>query len=410
MVSNINLIMAWRNLWRHRRRTWLTLGAMIFSSSLLVFMMGLQVGSYSMMIENTLSAFTGHLQLQAPGYQDEQKMRMTLPDVETLAANIRKSLGAEQVSARAVGFAMASSDERSFGIQVTGVQPDYEAKVSTIPGLINKGRYLSAGATQEIVIGAVLARNLKVSVGSEITLIGSGYDGSIAAAIVNVVGIFQSEITALDRSVAQISLQDFQESFAMGNAGHSVIIAAPNLGIVPQWKIQLEREFASDDRVVLDWDQLQPGLRQAIQADMSSSGLMYIVLIVLVAFSVLNTQLMSVLERTREFGIVMALGVKPSRLSGLVVLETCLLSTIGLAIGVLIGAAITVYLNHVGFTYPGMEEMARKFGMSSRIYPPLQAISLLLGPVCVFIGAILASLYPALKIHRLKPVQAMRAV
>lgn len=410
MLTHIGLTMAWRNLWRHRRRTWLTLGAMIFSSSLLVFMMGLQVGSYSMMIENSLGAFTGHLQLQAPGYHDEQKMRMTLSDVQLLAANVRESLGTERVGARAVGFAMASSAERSFGIQITGVQPHFEATVSTLPGLLKKGRYLEPGSSQEIVIGTVLARNLKVSVGSEITLIGSGYDGSIAAAIVDVVGIFQSDIDVLDRSMAQMPLSSFQETFSMGQRGHSVVVAAPNLDVVPQWKAALKRDFGSDDRAVLDWNQLQPGLKQAIQADMSSAAVMYFVLIVLVAFSVLNTQLMSVLERTREFGIVMALGVKPSRLSGLVVLETCLLSTIGLAIGVLIGAAITGYLNHVGFTYPGMEEMASKFGMSSRIYPPMQAISLLLGPASVFVGAVLASFYPALKIHRLRPVQAMRAV
>ncbi|SMF29134.1 ABC-type transport system, involved in lipoprotein release, permease component [Alteromonadaceae bacterium Bs31] len=402
--------MAWRNLWRHSRRTWLTLGAMIFSNVLLVFMIALQAGSYSMMIENSLRAYSGHIQIQAPHYQQEQKLRQVVPSAIALAQQSRTLLNNENIAARAVGFAMASSEERTFGIQVTGVEPRYEPLVSTIPGLVNKGRYLDKVDAQEIVIGSVLARNLKVAVGSEITLLGGGYDGSIAAAIVTVVGIFESGVTELDRSLAQIPLVAFQQTFAMGSNGHMVVVSAPNLDVVPQWKTELQQNLVDKNLEVLDWNELQPGLRQAIQADMSSAAFMYLVLVLLVAFSVMNTQLMSVLERTREFGIMMALGLKPSRLSWLVINETSMLAGLGFCIGVFFGFLLTLYLSYTGFSYPGMEEMASKFNMPVRIYPSLSLLSLSLGPGFVFLGSILAAVYPALRIHRIHLVSAMRAV
>ncbi|WP_075185151.1 ABC transporter permease [Teredinibacter haidensis] len=410
MAVNISIRLAWRNLWRHKRRTWLTLGAIIFSNTLLIFMIALQQGSYTMMIDNSLRAFTGHMQVQARGYLDESKMRMVVPDVVQLAGEIRAQLHVKTVSARAMGFAMASSEDRSFGLQVTGVQPQFEPKVSSLPGLVVRGHYLKNVDADEIVIGSVLARNLKVDVGEELTLLGSGYDGSIAAVIVKVVGVFESGMVDLDRAVAQIPLRTFQQVFSMNGAGHSVVIAAPELDIVDQWRQTLSSNISNENMVVLSWDELQPGLKQAIQADMSSAAFMYLVLVALVAFSVLNTQLMSVLERTREFGIMMALGLKPGRLSLLVLSETTILAGLGLLLGLCLGFCITLYLSHAGFSYPGMEEMAGRFNLPSRMYPTISCLSMLLGPSFVFMGSIAAALYPALRIHKLQPVAAMRAV
>ena len=153
-----------------------------------------------------------------------------------------------------------------------------------------------------------------------------------------------------------------------------------------------------------------PGLKQAIQADMTSAWFMYAVLIVLVAFSVLNTQLMSVLERTREFGVIMALGIKPRRLALLVLLETFLMASLGLIVGVLLGSLVSGYFAHVGFAYPGMDELAAKFNMPPVIYPSLDPLSVMLGPAVVFIFSLFAAVYPALKLYSLRPVEAMRAV
>ena len=410
-MKDVTLRMAWRNLWRHWRRTWLTVGAMIFSNGLLIFAMSLQCGSYDMMIDNSLQAFSGHLQLQHPRYLDEPKMRYAVDDVVELAGHLRHQLGLDSISARATGFALASSNERSYGLQIIGVDPAHEPLVSTLPGLVKQGRYLGPGEPGEIVIGAVLARNLKVGLGDELTFIGSGFDDSFAAGIVTVVGIFESGVADLDRAVAQVDLAYFQDVFAMQDRGHSLTVRARHIDDVESLQRQIGELLDADKSLSLrHWDELQPGLRQAIQADMASNSFMYIVLIVLVAFSVLNTQLMSVLERTREFGTMMALGLQPARLARLVMLETALMTALGLVLGIAVGLAINLYMSRVGFSYPGMDEVALKFNLPERIYPAFTILSMTLGPAAVAIGSLLAALYPALRLYLLTPIDAMRAV
>ena len=407
----LSLNMAWRNLWRHKRRTWLTATAMIFSNVLLVFMIALQFGSYDMMIDNTLKAFSGHLQVQAEGYQDNPKLRTSIPAARDLAEELQTALPQARISVRASAFALASSEQRSFGIQLIGVEPDNEGRVSTLPGLVVRGRYLEEPGAPEIVIGSVMARNLKADVGQEITLLGSGRDGSFAAGIVRIVGVFESGSQDMDRGFAEVPLAYFQETFAMGDHANSIAIAVATLDRVPA-AVAAASSVARDrdELVVLDWNALHPGLKQAIQADLSSAWFMYGVLIILVAFSVLNTQLMSVMERTREFGVISALGIRPRKLASLVMLETALMALIGLAIGLLLGWLVALYFNINGFSYPGMEEVAERYNLPGEMYPSITFGTMMLGPAVVFGFCLLAAIYPALRLFRLRPVEAMRAV
>lgn len=407
---NVVLRLAWRNIWRQRRRTWLTTGAMVFSNTLLVFMISLQFGMYDLMIDNTLQAFSGHLQVQAPGYKDDLKMRQSVPDIRSLAARFRESHDFRHVAARGAAFALASSEDRTFGIHVFGVEPAFEPGVSNIPGLIGEGRYLDDMNATEIVVGRILARNLRAGIGDELTLLGTGRDGSFAAAVVTIAGIFDSKIPDLDRSIAEIPLGLFQETFAMDGAGHEVVITTSDLSLVPAAKQQAEALLPPGSPLVVhDWEALQPGLKQAIQADLTSAWFMYGVLVILVAFSVMNTQLMSVLERTREFGISMSLGLTPGRLSRLVMLETSLMGLVGLVLGMLLGALVTSWFTLNGFAYPGMDELAANFNMPAQMYPKVTPGTLLAGPAVVFAGTLAAALYPALRLHWLQPVEAMRA-
>lgn len=402
--------LAWRNLWRHKRRTWLTVGAMVFCNVLLIFLISLQLGSYQMMIDNSLAAFTGHAQVQHRGYLEEQRMRQSVPAAQELAARLRASLGLQTVAARGLAFALASSEQRSFGVLINGVQPVFEPGVSTLPGLVEQGRYLAPEDSDSIVVGAVLAQNLKIGLGDELTFLGSGRDGSFAAGVATVVGILDSGLDELDRNVAQVPLSWFQEIFSMGDHGHSVVVRVPALGDLPDALAALEAKLSGREKlVVLDWNALEPGLRQAITSDMASAWFTYVVLIVLVAFSVLNTQLMSVLERTREFGVMLALGMRPGQLARLVGMETLLMAFLGLALGVALGWLLSSYLSEVGFAYPGMEELGARFNMPGRMYPEVSPLSLLWGPSVVMLGALLAAIYPAMRLFRLAPVQAMRA-
>ena len=407
---NLTWRLAWRNLWRHRRRTWLTVSAMVVCNVLLIFLIGLQLGSYDVMIEGSLGPVTGHLQVQREGFQEDQRIRDSVPAAVALAPSLRQAVPEARVGLRGTAFALASSEARSFGIQLQGVEASREPGISTLPGMLAEGRYLR-GEGEEIVVGRLLARNLQAQLGDEVVLLGSGRDGSMAAAVARLVGVVDSGIAELDRALAQVDLAWFQSVFAMGDHAHALVLRLPHLEAVPAAKARVQSLLPPDsDLVVLDWDQLQPGLRQAIRTDMVSAWFMYGVLVLLVAFSVLNTQLMSVLERTREFGVMLSLGLGPGRLARLVAMETALLGGLGLVLGILFGTVLTLALARWGFTYPGMEEVAQQFNLPARLYPRPGAAALLVGPGVVFAGALLAALYPALRLYRLQPVAAMRAV
>jgi ABC-type lipoprotein release transport system permease subunit len=210
--------------------------------------------------------------------------------------------------------------------------------------------------------------------------------------------------------MVQMPLQYFQEVFSMRGGAHSIVITAASHEQTQPLTTWLRKHISDDSLDVISWERLQPGLKQAIQADFSTAWLMYGVLVALVAFSVLNTFLMSVLERTREFGIMLALGLTPGKVGRLVWTESLFMALTGMGLGMVAGAVFTSYFTVHGFSYPGMEELASKFNLPDRFFPQLDAVSLLLGPGVIFIATLLAALWPAARIHLLKPVEAMQTV
>jgi len=407
----ITLRMAWRNLWRHRRRTWLTMSAIAFSSLLLVFMITLQLGAYDMMIDTSVRVFTGQMQIQHEGYLDKPRMRTSIPHAIPLAEHLRGKQPDAVLAVRAQGFALASSGTRTYGVPVIGVQPEQETRVSTIPRLVTQGRYLSDMSAHEIVLGTALARNLRVTVGQELTLLGSGRDGSVAAAVLPVVGIFDSGNPELDRHMVQIGLGVFQDVFSMGDHAHAIVVSGLPMDRLAAETARIRALLPTGQRLaVLDWEQLLPGIRQAIQADMVQNWFTYLILIAVVTFSIMNTFLMAVLERTREFGVMLALGATPFRIGLLVLVESALLTLLGLVIGIAVGGGIALYFYFEGFTLPGMKELYGQFGLPGVITPKISLTTLMLGPAVIFCFTIAAAFYPALRVRRLQPVDAMHAV
>jgi putative ABC transport system permease protein len=407
------LRLAWRNLWRNKRRTWLTVSAIAFVTVLMVFLITLQLGSYDLMIDSSLRIFTGQTQVQRDGYLDKPQIRTVIPDAQALAGRLRADPALAQigVAVRAQGFALASSANRSFGVQVVGSEPEFEPKVSTIPHLMKAGRWLNGLHAQEAVLGGALAQNLRIQVGDELTLLGSAMDGSVAATVLPVVGIFESGMRDLDRVAVEIPLATFQDVFGMGSNAHAIVFLAPDLKHLPALHAEIARQLpATSKLVVLDWDRLIPGLKQLTQADWTTGWFMYIALIAVVTFSILNTFIMSVLERTREFGIMLALGTTPLRIGSMVFVETALLALLGLGIGVALGLIVAGTLSVVGFTYPGLKELMGQYGLPGLIYPQISATSVLLGPAVILVFILVAALYPAIRIRKLEAVEAIHAV
>ncbi len=412
----MNVKMAWRNMWRNPRRTLLTVTAIAFACTLLVFMLSFQLGSYETMINASVKVHTGHLQVQVSGYQEDKEIRLAIPDPLPVEQALEAIPQVKAYAPRARAFALISSRARTFGVMVEGIDPEAEKQVSTLADIVRQGEYLDTDAGVEglpnALVGHLLARNLKVGVGDELTLLGQGRDGSIAATVVRVHGITNSGLDELDRSAIQIPLSRFQEIFAMDDGVHEIVIVGNRLGdtdsITAALLPALENLANRPPLVVLDWEALMPGLKQAIGMDLISGAIFYLILIMVVAFSILNTFLMAVLERTYEFGVMMAMGTRPNRLTRLVLTESIGMTLVGVVSGMVIGCLVTGYFMVHGINMGDASEISRQFGIPTVLYPQLTLISITVGPGAVFLITLMAALYPAFKIRHLSPVEAMR--
>ncbi|MCF8078362.1 MAG: FtsX-like permease family protein [Desulfobacterales bacterium] len=406
--------MAWRNIWRNPRRSVLTMSAVAFATLLLVFMLSWQFGSYATMINASVKIHTGHLQVQAKGYQEDRDIRKVVPDPEAVGKILSRTETVASYTFRAEAFSLVSSKDRTYGVLVTGIDPEKEAAVSTLKDMIRKGRYLADDDANQALVGILLAENLKVSPGDELVVLGQGRDGSIAATVLTVKGIFSSGQDEFDRSVVHIPLHDFQEIFAMRGAVHAAVVICTDLETISKAKKEVSEALGNLEKgrslVVLGWKELVPGLLQAIKMDLIVGFIFYLILIVVVAFSILNTFLMAIFERKREFGVMMAVGTTPGRLTRVLIYESAAMTLLGSAVGILVGSMLTAYFQVHGIMIPGTEEIAREFGLPERIYPQLSLLSVSVGAGVVLLITLITAAYPALKVRRLKPLEALTAV
>ena len=411
---SIELKMAWRNIWRNPRRTFLTIAAIAFASIILVFMLSFQLGCYETMINTSVKISTGHMQIQAKGYLKDKKMRLVIKDPDQIAKFLDTIEGIDTYSFRTNGFCLVSSDKRTYGVVLTGIDPLMEARVSSIKSLVRKGGYLKKNEVFTALIGELLSNNLKVDINDELTVLGQGRDGSIAAAVLTIKGIFNSGIDEFDRNVIMMGLKGFQEIFSMGKSVHEAVITTNSLGDVSMVKQVIQNNFFKANKIeylaVPDWMEIMPGLLQGIQMDLFSGIIMYIILVIVVAFSIFNTFLMAILERTREFGVMMAIGTSPSRITKLVMFESICMTIVGIILGIIIGSLVTLYFQKHGIFIAGTEDILKEYGIPDRLYPRLSLISASAGPLVVFLITFVSSVFPALKIRKLKPIEAMANV
>jgi len=401
--------LAWRNLWRQPRRTLLSLASVVFTGALLVFLLSFQIGVYGQMKESALKLFDGYAQLQAPGYSDDPDLRRSLTDPAGLKSVALAVPGVDVAAMRVNAFAILSHGERSFGAAIVGVDPRSEPLVSKLASSVTLGRYLDATDSDTIVVGQALARNLEVAVGDKLTLLGSGMDGSVAADVLRVVGIYNSGIPELDRSVAEIPFSRAQETFSLGPRATTIALAGKTLPTFQNAVPSLDRISKTRGLILKEWSDLEPEVRDSITLKYVTSAMLYVTLVVVVTFIILNTLLMSVLERTREFGVLMAMGMRPSLIGRMVWLELVMLALTGALLAILIGGALALYFEVQGINYGNLGKMMAQYGLPSRLYPVLSTFSALIGPGALFLAITLGGIVPYFHVRRLEAATAMRA-
>ncbi len=402
--------LAWRNLWRRPQRTLLSLLSITIVVALLVFMLSFQLGVYGTMKESTLRIMDGFAQMQPTGYAADPTLERTIADPERLIREATAIDGVSIAAPRINAFAILANGERSYGAAVIGVDPASEAKLSSIAATIRHGRYLKSTDRDSAILGEILARNLKLTVGESVTLLGSARDGSVAADVLRVIGIYRSGIPDLDRTVLEMPYSRAQDTFGMTDRANTIALGGSSLGGVNRALPALYALGKRDGISVLDWTDLEPALSDAIALKIATSMLFYVTLVVVVAFIILNTLLMSVLERTREFGNLLALGMRPTLIGQMVWIELLGLALMGCVIGIAIGAGITLWFERHGITFPAdMGRIMAQYGMPRRLYPALKPLSALTGPGAILFAIVLGGIVPYLRVARLTAASAMRA-
>lgn len=399
---------AWRNLWRRRLRTWMSAGGLAFAIFLVSAFMALQAGTYGGWIDTATDMMTGHAQLQHPDYLDNPRFAHSIKNATELVRRLAGVPGVAGVAPRAEAFALVSVGERSFGALVMGVDPEREAQLFALPHQRREGEYLPRA--DSAYVGASLAANLGVELGSEIVALGTSEEGGVAALVMTVDGIFETGQADLDRSVMQTRLTAVQSAFEMGDSVHRVVVETEDVQRIDEFEPDIAAEVPAGVRLVT-WKTLLPELEQAIQLDRISALLMYWLLMIVVAMSVVNAFIMTVFERTREFGMLLAIGMQPNAVVGMLVIEAVCVWVLGTVIGLALSLATILPLTVVGIpidAFEGVEEMASQMMMPDSLYPMVTANVLTQAPLIMLAGTLLAALIPALRVRRMRPVDALR--
>jgi ABC-type lipoprotein release transport system permease subunit len=397
---------AWRNLWRNRRRTWLSAGGIGFAVWMLVLSLSMQDGSFEAMIDNGSRLLLGHVQIQHTDYSDDPRIEYTISVSPAEIDALRARPEVTAVAPRVQAFALVSSGDRSFGAQVLGVDPAVESRWSSLPSMIGRGRYLSDSG--EAVIGATLARNIGAGVGDELVMLGTAAEGGVAAAVAEIVGLFETGQSELDRGIVQLSIEDFRVGWELGDQElHALLLIAESVASSELLAARLEGQVPG---AVLDWRELMPEAEQTIEMKAIGAYFFFALIACIVTFSVVNTFMMTVFERTREFGMLLALGMKPRAVMLQLQLEALWLSLLGIGTGLLLAAAFIVPLMSVGVALPDdAGEMLKRFNMPDRMYPVFSTTAAWVSALIMLVGAQLAALIPGLRVLKLRPVEALRA-
>lgn len=403
--------MAWRNVWRNKRRSLLTVSAIALGLTFNIFMRGVGDGFHEQMVDNSVRAEIGHIEIHRSGYHDDPSLNKTLPDPERVSSAIQSLPDLRGYSLRILGGGLASTADNSSGVEILGVNPAQERTVTSLQNAIVQGAYLQDNAQRPILVGDKLAEHLKAGLGDKIVLMVQAADGSMGAQLFRIGGIFRSGAPEMDNGVVFVLRSDAANLFATGDRITEAAILLGNSRHVAADLQTLKNTLAGEPVEVLPWWQIEPFLQQFITLDDAFFYVIVLILFVVISIGILNTIMMSIFERVREFGVMMALGVKPRQIVRLVVEEALALGLIGVAIGSLLGSAATLYFAREGINLSSFSEGAAAIGItSSRFYSELTVANLLYSNLAVLAVVMLVSLYPAIHASALRPVEAIRHV
>lgn len=401
--------LAWRNLWRNRRRTMITIAGVTANIAVLIILMCFNEGIMENGLNNVLRVTIGDAQLHAPNYRKEKSFY----DVVTNSKEIVKKAEALGYNAapRSFGFGLAAAGKKSSGAAFWGVNPELERKSFDLPKKIEEGKYLDKDTEMGAVIGKKLAKKLKVGVGDEIVVLVQAADGSMGNELLKIVGIYKAVGEGIDRSAVMIRSQDFESLFAAEQMVHE--IAFTTRKSQPLAKTIADLETIKGGNELLSWKQLLEAFAEMMTMGKKFMSAFAFIFALVAGLGVMNTMLMATHDRVKEFGVLKALGASSKRILTNITQEAIILSALSCVLGVIIGTAVTIYLEVYGLdlrAYAGDSINVSGVSLDSVYKAKLVFGHVQLAVVMMLVICPLSALYPAFKAARLDPVIAMNHV
>jgi ABC-type lipoprotein release transport system permease subunit len=397
---------AFRNIFRQKRRSILTALTMFGGFALATVSIGWADGSYNFIINMFTQNRLGHIQIHANDYRERPSIYKTLNDYQKIGVELQEFDRIIAWTPRLFSAGLVAINEKSTGAQIIGLDPVREESATSLQKKIIKGKKFSSIPAHEAIIGKGLAKMLNANIDDEIVIVSQGADGSIANDIYHIVGIMDSGDDISDRLSCYLHIEDAQELFVLYGRIHEIAIVVDRLDGLKQLAMTIQEKLENPDYEVAPWQIFAKSFYQAMKADKEGMWIMLFVIMLIVAVGVLNTVLMSVLERRREYGILKAMGTRPQQIFWLVITEVNILAIFSIIIGAILGTLFNYLLSFHGitlpqsFTYGGME--------FKTMYTEVNARSIYIPLITVLFSAFVVSIFPALKAAKTEPARSMR--
>lgn len=409
MVTKI----AWRNLWRNKTRTGIVILAIALSYGLMLWLFGVADYSYQEMGDATIEAVGGHLLVHGEGYWDLPTGGQVVADASARSAEIEQMPEVAAVTERVLGFGLLATADANEAGQLVGVNPDRESEFLDVGTQITEGEFLGDQRDMPIVIDAETAHTLAVDIGDRVVVTGSRVDdGEVTRGLFFVDGIYEGGLGGSGESRAFAKLADLQELLGYGDGVTQIGVKLYDDNLRDQIAYSMRQNFSEEHLEVLTWDEAVPELVALIEFDQAFTYLYVLIIMSIVVLGITNTLLMAVLERIREIGLFSALGLSPRRVGMMIVVETILVTLVGMSIGFLIGLSGHFWMVEYGIDMSQFVDLEMEFSGVSMdmmvIRSHLDPGRWITGSLIIFGFICLSSLYPAWRASRMAPAEAMR--
>ena len=401
------LRMAWRNVWRNRARSLTLISSVAVGLFAGVFVLAIYQGLLKVRVRTVIRDEVSHLQIHHPLFRNDYEAIYTLPGIEKLEERLRTITEIEQSSSRSIAEGMLATGTGSNGIEIRGVDPVKEAQVSNLNEKVFEGDYFDKGLKNQILIGGKLANKMKLELNNKVVLSFTDKDNNVISGAFRIKGFYQSTNTPLDERIVYVKRQELNPLLAIGRGAHEIAILLKTDDSLDAVQIQLQKMYPQLS--VQNWKQLSPETEMSVATVNQFSLIIIIIIMLALAFGIVNTMLMAILERRRETGMMMALGMNQFKVFSVILLETVFLTFAGLPVGLLLAWGLSLYTGSYGINISSFaKEAMSSFGYGSIIYPefPLQHVSEVL--LIVIVTALLSAIFPAIKALSMPPVEALK--